>query len=72
MKTKITENKYKIPSITGLVTTLALNTKVTEKVNKILNVINVATKAAFSAKANRLKIKELKLLVLTLLLNSMD
>ena len=48
--TKITEIENKIPSVTGLVTTAALNAKTTEIKNKIPNLTNLAAKDALNTK----------------------
>ena len=50
-KTKITDIENKIPSVTGLVTTAALNTVVTKIKKKIPDKNNRATKAGLNTKA---------------------
>ena len=54
--TKSTEIENKIPSITGLVTTTALNATATYTKNKIPDIITLATKAALNAKAAAIEI----------------
>ena len=54
---KIIVIKKKIPSVTGLVTTAALNGKMTETENKILDITNLYTKAALNAKVTEVESK---------------
>ena len=54
---KIIVIKKKIPSVTGLVTTAALNGKMTETENKILDITNLFTKAALNAKVTEVESK---------------
>ena len=54
-KTKITEIENKMPSVTGLVTAVALITKATEIENKIPDFTNWATKAALITRATEIE-----------------
>ena len=58
-KTKTAEIENKIPSVTGLVTTAALNTKATatEIENKILDITNLATKTFLITKLTQVESK---------------
>ena len=53
-----TEMESKAPSISGLVTTVILNTKVTEIENEIPDFNNLATKATLNKKATEITTPE--------------
>ena len=62
----------KIPNVTGLVTTVALNTNVTEIENKIRDITNLTTKAALHTKVTKIENKISDITVLLLLRNLTD
>ena len=54
LKAKINEVKNKIPSITNLATTAALNAKINEAKNKMPNITNLATNTALTDVQNKI------------------